>query len=247
MSIGIYKIQNLINKKIYIGQSVHIEIRWMQHCKPSSHSLISQSIKKYGKENFSFEIIKLCSKEQLNFWETFYIKQYNSLVPNGYNIILEDENHLTSFNKYDSKQFQQIINDIKNSSLSFQDIAQKYSLNVRMIYFLNKGDHHFLENETYPLRPVQNVKKHYYCIDCGKEISKGALRCEKCGHLKQRKCDERPSKDQLKFLIRSLPFTKIGEKYNVTDNSIRKWCKTYNLPYQKTKIKTFSDQEWEKI
>jgi predicted GIY-YIG superfamily endonuclease len=44
MSIGIYKIENLINGKIYIGQSIHIEKRWQEHCKASSNSLIAKSI-----------------------------------------------------------------------------------------------------------------------------------------------------------------------------------------------------------
>jgi group I intron endonuclease len=54
MSIGIYKISNLINGKIYIGQSVHIEKRWQQHCNNTGRSLIAKAIQKYGKDSFSF-------------------------------------------------------------------------------------------------------------------------------------------------------------------------------------------------
>jgi predicted GIY-YIG superfamily endonuclease len=36
MSIGIYKIENLLNGKIYIGQSKHIETRWSEHCRNSN-------------------------------------------------------------------------------------------------------------------------------------------------------------------------------------------------------------------
>lgn len=61
-----------------------------------------------------------------------------------------------------------------------------------------------------------------------------------------RKC-ERPERTELKELIRNLPFTKIGEKYNVTDNTIRKWCKNYGLPTKKTEIKAMTDEEWLKI
>ena len=50
MSIGIYKIENLINNKVYIGQSIHIEKRWQEHCQASSKSLIGKAIKKYGAE-----------------------------------------------------------------------------------------------------------------------------------------------------------------------------------------------------
>ena len=81
MSIGIYKITNLLNGKIYIGQSIHIEKRWKEHCQNSSKSLISQAIQKYGKENFSFQILEECNENQLLEKESKYILQYDSLVP----------------------------------------------------------------------------------------------------------------------------------------------------------------------
>jgi len=55
------------------------------------------------------------------------------------------------------------------------------------------------------------------------------------------------SREELKFLIRSKPFTYIGKMYNVSDNSIRKWCKTYELPSTKKEINSYSDKEWENI
>lgn len=44
-----------------------------------------------------------------------------------------------------------------------------------------------------------------------------------------------------------MPFTKIGEKYGVTDNAVRKWCDSLKLPRTKREINKFSDEEWEKI
>jgi group I intron endonuclease len=54
---GIYKILNLINNKIYIGQSVDICYRWKQHKKSNSknkyHNIyLDRAIHKYGIENF---------------------------------------------------------------------------------------------------------------------------------------------------------------------------------------------------
>jgi hypothetical protein len=49
-------------------------------------SLIHDAIEKNGFENFSKEIICECSDEELNEKECFCIKEYNSMVPNGYNI-----------------------------------------------------------------------------------------------------------------------------------------------------------------
>ena len=44
-----------------------------------------------------------------------------------------------------------------------------------------------------------------------------------------------------------MPFLIIGKKYNVSDNAVRKWCKTYNLPFRVSDIKNISDEEWKKI
>ena len=51
--------------------------------------------------------------------------------------------------------------------------------------------------------------------------------------------------EQLKELIRTLPFTKIGQQFGVSDNAIRKWCDFYDLPRRATDIKKFSEEEWE--
>lgn len=82
--IGIYKIENKINKKIYIGQSSDIKERLNSHKMCREDSKIDNAIKKYGKENFTFEIIELCDYKELNRRENFYIKKFNS-VEEGYN------------------------------------------------------------------------------------------------------------------------------------------------------------------
>ena len=88
--IGIYKIQNLINGKVYIGQSINIERRFHQHkYDDSQNSVIHRAIKKYGIENFSFEVIEECNYKDLDEREIFWIKYYNSSNKNnGYNLTL---------------------------------------------------------------------------------------------------------------------------------------------------------------
>ena len=248
MSIGIYKIENLINGKVYIGQSIHIERRWQEHCQKTSNSLISKAIQKYGKENFSFQIIQEIDNLQiLNQLESKYIQQYNSLVPYGYNIVLIDNNQHHQFIKYSQDIFFKIINDIKNSNLSFKQIANDYDLDLSMIYYLNRGSYHNMPNEIYPLRQIKSVEKEiHYCIDCHCEISKNATRCIECSHKLQYKTSH-PERAELKNLIRSKSFVNIAKDFGVSDNTIRKWCKKENLPYKSSEIKKYTDEQWKEI
>lgn len=91
----------------------------------------------------------------------------------------------------------------------------------------------------------KQIKK---CVDCGKEISSNAIRCKSCASIEWHKniC-QRPSREELKLLIRSMPFTQIGKKYGISDNAIRKWCDFYGLPRKVTEIKKYTEQEWELI
>lgn len=88
----IYKISNLINDKIYIGQTIEsIEKRWKRHTWKSTKNrnamAITNAIIKYGENNFIIEQIDSAENlEDLNKKEEYYIKYYNSISPNGYNI-----------------------------------------------------------------------------------------------------------------------------------------------------------------
>lgn len=76
--------------KMYIGQTVHsLEKRWIQHCVPrSSCKGLARAIKKYGKESFTVSIMsKASSLEELNHREQYYIRLFNTLAPNGYNLM----------------------------------------------------------------------------------------------------------------------------------------------------------------
>lgn len=81
------------------------------------------------------------------------------------------------------------------------------------------------------------------CIDCGKPIGKSANRCIDCYKQHIHPLDI-PTKEELKALIRTMPFTEIGEKYGRTDNAIRKWCDYYNLPRTKTDINKITNEDW---
>ena len=240
--IGIYKIENLVNGKVYIGQSIHIERRWQEHCQPSSRSLIGKAIQKYGKEHFTFQVLDECAEEYLDELEERYISVYNSVVPNGYNIETASKGK-TSFVFYDQEVFTDIVKDIVSSDLTLIAIAEKYDLSRRTIQRINQGDVHYDVNKTYPLRDTTRPTRNTKCIDCGKEITPGCKRCVPCMNKSQR-TTERPSREKLKELVRTKSFIEIGKMYGVSDNSIKKWCVAEEIPSKKKDIKTYSDEEW---
>lgn len=89
------------------------------------------------------------------------------------------------------------------------------------------------------------TKTIHICTSCGREISrysKSGL-CEKCVR-KTSRIVERPSREELKDLIRNKPFTQIGKIYGVSDKAIVKWCKIENLPSRKKDINNISDAQW---
>lgn len=88
--MGIYKITSLDTEECYIGQAVDIYKRWSQHCKaglgidtPPGNKLY-KAIEKYGLNNFTFEVLTECKKEELNEKEKYFINLYHSDLY-GYN------------------------------------------------------------------------------------------------------------------------------------------------------------------
>lgn len=253
--IGIYKITNLKNGKVYIGQSRQIEKRFQQHRNKSKfleedkwYSPLYIDMYSFGIENFSFEVIEECTIEELNEKEEYWIKYYNS-QEDGYNITSGGD----CTGKSSSDDVKNIIKLLQEKLLSVDDIAALYDVSGVTIRAINRGEEFYNSNIQYPIRTYndnlyiyfKNSNKIYhkisnqknYCIDCGKEICYEANRCVKCAHILQRKVIDRPSKEKLLKLIKTKSFLEIGKLYNVSDNTIRNWCKSYNLPYKKKDIK----------
>ena len=88
----IYKIENMVNGKIYIGATTQgLKKRKRTHISASktksNGSPIVQALKKYGHLNFKFEQIKKCADDKdLDSSEKYYIRFYKSIYPNGYNV-----------------------------------------------------------------------------------------------------------------------------------------------------------------
>lgn len=86
---GIYKITCVPTGTSYIGQSVAIKRRWATHQRELAsgkhyNQHLQRAYDKYGKENFTYEILEQCSKDKLNEREEFYIKMFDT-YQNGFN------------------------------------------------------------------------------------------------------------------------------------------------------------------
>ena len=158
--IGIYKITNKINGKCYIGQSINIKQRWKNHKKdafwkdgPEYQYPLYRAIRKYGIDNFSFEVIEECTTDLLNDKEIYYIALYksndNSL---GYN--QNTGGQLNSHNlKLTDDDVSKIIIRLKTTLDNTRIIAKDFGVGFTTIRGINVGDIYHRNNETYPIRP----------------------------------------------------------------------------------------------
>ena len=249
---GIYKITNLINNKCYIGQSTDIIGRWRHHKAASKNEMsnsynypLQRAFRKYGIENFSFEIIEECLKSQLDQRESYWINYYEALGDKGYNQVRVQQ----AGTKITPLQVWDIIDMLKNTEISTEELGKEFNVSGRAIRAINTGEAWYSDNIKYPIREKWTHQAHL-CIDCGKPTSgKEYIRCSACANKARiiPLSDMIINRETLKNLIRTKPFTKIGEQYQVSDNAIRKWCIKFNLPSRKKDINSYSDEEWENI
>lgn len=102
-------------------------------------------------------------------------------------------------------------------------------------------------NSGKAIKKIVLPSKQKFCIDCGKLIDQRATRCKSCAaKLKNRKV-ERPSREKLKEEVRKESFTRLANKYGVSDKTISKWCVAYNFPSKKREIMKYTEEEWQKF
>lgn len=118
----IYKIENIINEKCYIGQTIqNLDKRKSQHiCNANKgyNFTICNAIRKYGKENFNWTIIKECNnRKELDEKEKYYIEFFNS-YKQGYNMTLGGD-----FNPmFDEEIKKRAIKNIKKAMKKFTGV-----------------------------------------------------------------------------------------------------------------------------
>lgn len=140
--IYIYKYENLINHKIYIGQTVDFQKRCREHKNASLNKQnsdydlpIHRAIRKYGLKNFNISIIDICnSHEQANQKEKYWIKKYNS-YEEGYNATKGGQDggyNGKQVNIYDLKG--NYIKSYENAKIAASELGVSYSTIMQVIH-----------------------------------------------------------------------------------------------------------------
>lgn len=141
--IGIYKITNIYNNKVYIGQSKDIYRRFEEHKRKylySDKSYLYKDMYTFGIKNFKFEIIELCDKFELDEKEKYYISIYNSCNPAyGYNIYPEAHYCFSNEINHNSKLTSQDVYEIRED---YKNHIKKHESYNRFKYKISKNTFH---------------------------------------------------------------------------------------------------------
>lgn len=240
---GIYKITNITNGKSYIGQSTNIHKRWKKEIKDSNNANsqsynypLMRAFRKYGINNFKFEVIEECKIEELNKKEIYWIDYYDTFF-HGYNQTFGGD----TTSRQPKEKIIGVISDLTNTNMFHKDIASKWGISTEMVQGINTG-RYWNHNTDYPLQKIQKNQflNKYYCKECGKEITKYSNLCKKCYAILREINSNRPDKD---VLIQDLydfngNFTKVGQKYKVSYSAIKKWCTKYGLSNKSSDYKS---------
>lgn len=157
----IYIIKNNINNKVYIGQAINAQKRFISHKSRaktnSDNSPIHYAMNKYGIENFYMEILE-SQIENYNEREQYWIQEYNSLTPNGYNILKGGDeppyhkgetHHNTNLTQ---EQVDNLIEELCHSNKPMSQITKDYNINYRILRHINYGEAWYNNEYKYPLK-----------------------------------------------------------------------------------------------
>lgn len=207
---SVYKITNLINNKVYIGSSNNPERRWREH---KSNSQNKNSItynyplycafRKYGIENFYFEIIATNFKTRFDMeeYEKQQIQKYQSDIK-GYNQSCETHNALSDENIRNNLKTKVVAININDLSQTIYDSVSEAAIALKTdrssIHQCIKGNKRYSKIKDYIIRK----------IDKDNNIIEP---------------DSLTSQEVIKEYNNKNPIIN-GERHNITD-----WCKIYNI------------------
>jgi len=167
----IYKITNKITNKCYIGETKksNPELRWNEHKRKIEKGIgcpaLQDAVKKYGIENFKFEVLIICFDEDRYMIEKEYIQKYNSIAPNGYNLTLGGEGG----GFHGKKHSENTINKIKNV------LKERYKNNPELCQQISERNKNIFKDSNIRLKISEGLKNS----EKWRNSIKGNLNCRK--------------------------------------------------------------------
>lgn len=179
-------------------------------------------------------IKKLIIKHNLHFKEEE--KYLIQIDPSTLKIIKKfkyDKGYIFNQDYFKDFLYNSVLDASKNKTLYksyYWKIYNPEVENINIKYL--KENYPLIEDNKIPTK--KRIKKRYYCLDCGKEISEGALRCKECNNKRFKK--QIPSKEELLSKLKELKFlSKVSSYYNISTMLLEDWCKKLNIEYHKRK------------
>lgn len=162
----IYKITNLVNGKIYIGQTAKtLDERFKEHLyeafSMNTMRPLYKAMRKYGSDNFTVELVEEVLLSELNAKECYYIKLYDCLAikGNGYNITYGGEGKRVDY---------ELVQQLWDTGLCVKEICCKTgfgrdAVRAALISYENYSNEEsrqrgFIYQNTYCYKPV-----YQYC------------------------------------------------------------------------------------
>lgn len=167
----LYVITNCCNGKQYVGITINPKLRWKAHKTGGRQGsrLVAAAIRKYGIQNFKFDILHEGSEQEIKALEIQVIQALDSMVPNGYNLSAGGEG---SWGWHPDKETRKRMSDagkrrphLKHSSETCKILSQKARdrpLTEERLATLRKNAGKRGTNPN--ARPLTINGKYYACI-----------------------------------------------------------------------------------
>ena len=180
----VYLIQNMLNGKKYVGQTVRpLETRFNEHTR--QNTFIGRAICKYGKENFRYGVIKSCaSKSEMDYWEKFFIAALKTKSPKGYNLtdggtgfteevrakmsakqkgVSRSLQHCANISagQRGNSPFKNLTAEIDKMKLTYTSLAKLLGLTQQTVSRKMLGQENFTEKDKVKLAEIFNLPAEY--------------------------------------------------------------------------------------
>ena len=145
----IYKITNIINNKVYIGQTINtLKNRWNKHCHSNGCRMLYNAILKYGKDNFTQEIVETVPIDKLDEREVYWISFYKSNNKQfGYNILQGGNLGRKGFSKLTKEEINKII-ELDKKGVSHIKIGKMFNINRKTVTFILRRESNYTTKIT---------------------------------------------------------------------------------------------------